>query len=150
MRPRLCKMLPMVACDFAVAPGGQQGVEIYEVQAARVLIVDDHVDTVDAMQMLVARAGYHVRVACSGAEAISLAREFMPDLAILDIRLPDMNGYDLAQRLRADSGERGLRLIALSSSPAPSYELAERFDEIARKPISGAELRRVLRRLAPR
>ncbi len=142
-------MLPMVACEIAVAPG-ERGGELDQTQPARVLVVDDNADTVEAMQMLLARAGYQVRVAGSGAEALSLAREFTPDLGILDIRLPDMNGYDLALRLRADSGERGLRLIALSSCLAPSFELAERFDEVARKPISGADLRRLLRRLAPR
>jgi len=104
----------------------------------RVLIVDDHADTADAMQILLARAGYDVRVAYSGAEAISVAGQFRPDLAILDILLSDMNGYDLAPRLRAVTGEHGLRLIALSC-----------FDEVARKPISGTELQRMLRRFGP-
>lgn len=118
--------------------------------AARVLIVDDHVDTVEAMQMLLARSGYEIHTAHSGAEAIAIADQFKPDLAILDIRLPDINGYELALRLRAITGDRGLRLIALSSCVAPSYELAARFDEIARKPITGVELQRLLRRLQQR
>lgn len=137
-------MLPMVACDMAVMFGG------HEKHAPRVLVVDDNEDTVDAIQMLLARAGYDVCTAHSGAEALSGASEFAPDLAILDIRMPDMSGYDLAQRLRAGAAGSGLRLIALSSCHAPNYELAARFDEVARKPISGAELLRLLRRLAPR
>lgn len=121
-----------------------------EAHVARVLVVDDHTDTVDALQMLLARAGYDVCTACSGAEALSSASQFAPDLAILDLRMPDMSGYDLARRLRDGAAGSGLRLIALSSCHAPNYELAAYFDEVARKPISGAELLRLLRRLAPR
>jgi CheY-like chemotaxis protein len=121
----------------------------HEVYAARVLIVDDHADTADAMQMLLTRAGYDVRVAYSGAEAISVASQFKPDLAILDILLSDMNGYDLAPRLRAITGEHGLRLIALSGCQAPNHALAACFDEVARKPIRGTELQRLLRRFMP-
>jgi CheY-like chemotaxis protein len=139
----LCKMVPMVAC-------GSFSTECYEVCPARVLIVDDHVDTVEVIQMLLARAGYDVRTACSGAEALSIASQFTPDLGVLDIRLPDMTGYDLALRLRAAAGPRGLRLIALSSFLAPDHRLAERFDEVVRKPIGGFELQRLLRRLRPR
>jgi CheY-like chemotaxis protein len=121
-----------------------------EGSAARVLIVDDHADTVDAMQMLLTRVGYDVRVAYSGAEALSIASQFTPDLAILDILLTDMNGYELAPRLRAAVGGRTLRLIALSGCASPNYALAACFDEVARKPISGAELQRLLRRFRPR
>jgi DNA-binding response OmpR family regulator len=121
-----------------------------KVYAARVLVVDDHVDTADVMQMFLAHAGYEVRVAYSGAESISLASQFTPDLAILDIRLPDMSGYDLALRLRAGAGARGLQLIALSGCAAPNYALATRFDEIVRKPVRGGELLRILRRFRPR
>jgi CheY-like chemotaxis protein len=120
------------------------------VHAVRVLFVDDHVDTVEAMQILLVHAGYDVRAAYSGAEAISIAAQFKPDVAILDILLPDMTGYDLAPRLRATCAERHLRLIALSSCTTRDEALAVRFDEIARKPIAASELERLLRRHRPR
>jgi CheY-like chemotaxis protein len=149
-------MLAMLAWDFATGSGARRNGSVrasgreHVVNAVRVLFVDDHVDTVEVMQMLLVHAGYDVRVAYSGAEAISIAAQFKPDLAILDILLPDMTGYDLAPRLRAVCAERNLRLIALSSCAAPDHALAMRFDEIARKPIGAAELERMLRRHRPR
>jgi DNA-binding response OmpR family regulator len=120
------------------------------VHLARVLIVDDHIDTADVMEMFLVRAGYDVRAVYSGADALEAALELRPDLAILDILLPDMSGYELATRLRAGAAGCGLRLVALSSCSTPDHELAGCFDEVARKPIDGAELRRLLRRLTPR
>ncbi len=156
LRARLCMMLLTVSFPFAQASveecGGGGPVAASQPERggdmARVLIVDDHVDTADVMQMFLARAGYDVRAVYSGADALALADEFTPDLAILDIMLPDMSGYEVALRLRA-AGCR-LRLLALSSCSTPDHDLAECFDEVARKPIDGAELRRLLRRLAPR
>jgi CheY-like chemotaxis protein len=142
----------MVACDRPVTLGEQYGGSIPERERheVRVLIVDDYVDTADAMQMLLVRAGYDVRVAYSGVEAISIASQFKPNLGILDILLPDMNGYELAQKLRATAGGCCLRLIAVSSCSTPDHELAACFDEVARKPIDGAKLQHLLRRFRPR
>lgn len=162
LRARLCMMLLTVTFQFAQASVEECGGGLVaaskperEVPLPRVLIVDDHVDTADVMQMFLARAGYDVRAVYSGADALAIADEFTPDLAILDILLPDMTGYEVALRLRAGIGAAAVagcrpRLLALSSCSAPDHELAECFDEVARKPIDGAELRRLLRRLAPR
>ncbi len=163
LRARLCMMLLTVSFPFAQASveecggGGPVAASQPErgVHLARVLIVDDHVDTADVMQMFLARAGYDVRAVYSGADALAIADEFTPDLAILDIMLPDMSGYEVALRLRAgccSDDARGcrLRLLALSSCATPDHDLAECFDEVARKPIDGAQLRRLLRRLTPR
>jgi CheY-like chemotaxis protein len=156
LRARLCMMCLTVTFQFAPASveecGGGGPVAASQ---PRVLIVDDHVDTADVMQMFLARAGYDVRAVYSGADALAIADEFTPDLAILDILLPDMSGYEVALRLRAgscgdDASGCRLRLLALSSCSAPDHDLAECFDEVARKPIDGAELRRLLRRLTPR
>ncbi len=155
-RVRLCMMLGIVSFQLASVLvkecGGPVPASQPErgVHLARVLIVDDHIDTADVMEMFLARAGYDVRAVYSGADALEAALEFTPDLAILDILLPDMTGYELATRLRASAAGYGLRLVALSSCSTPDHELAECFDEVARKPIDGAELRRLLRRLTPR
>ena len=149
-------MILMLAWDLATGSGARCSDSLRAsgreqvMNAMRVLFVDDHVDTVEVMQMLLVHAGYDVRVAYSAEEAISIAAQFKPDLAILDILLPDMNGYDLAPRLRAVCAERSLRLIALSSCATPDHALAVRFDEVACKPIGGVELERLLRRHRPR
>lgn len=116
-----------------------------DVRASRVLVVDDFPDTADVMAMYLTRAGYEVRAAYCGADAIEAARWFEPDLAIIDIRLPDMSGYDVARRLRADAGERPLRLIALSGRADPDLAIEARFDEVLCKPVSGHELHRLIR-----
>jgi len=148
----------MLACDLVAASAGQRPGASWTssrergLHVARVLVVDDHVDTADVMQMFLTHAGYDVRVAYSGGEALALERQLAPDLAILDIRLPDMDGYELARSLAAAAAAaaRGLRLIGLSGYATPNHALAACFDELVRKPIRGDELLSILRRLRPR
>jgi signal transduction histidine kinase/ActR/RegA family two-component response regulator len=67
----------------------------------RVMVVDDNVDFAETLATLVRQLGHDVLVAHSGAEALAQAPRFAPDFAFLDIGMPGMNGYELAQRLRA-------------------------------------------------
>jgi two-component system CheB/CheR fusion protein len=68
--------------------------------ARRVLIVDDNADSGDSLALLASAWGHEVAVARDGPSALTLAKEFQPDRALVDIGLPGMNGYELAQRLR--------------------------------------------------
>lgn len=77
----------------------------------RVLIVDDHVDTTEALCVLFSVLGEELRTARTGAETLCLVREYEPDLILLDIGLPDINGYELAQMLRLRHGT-GLYIVA--------------------------------------
>jgi signal transduction histidine kinase/ActR/RegA family two-component response regulator len=79
----------------------------------RVLVVDDNVDSATTVAELLAAAGHEVRVAFSATQALAVAAEFDPGVAVLDIGLPDMDGYVLAVRLRESRAWRG-RLIALT------------------------------------
>jgi signal transduction histidine kinase/DNA-binding response OmpR family regulator len=78
----------------------------------RILVVDDNVDAAESMAEVLELLGNQVRVAHDGLEALRLARESVPDLALLDIGLPVIDGYELAQRLRSE--HPGLRLVAVS------------------------------------
>jgi len=80
----------------------------------RVLIVDDNVDAAESVAMLLQTANHDVRVAHDGLAALSIAREFAPDVVLLDIGLPRMDGYAVARALRAEPSLNGVRLIALS------------------------------------
>jgi CheY-like chemotaxis protein len=80
----------------------------------RIIVVDDNVDAADLTAELLARAGHEVHVAHDGPAALSLAERVRPDVALLDIGLPVMNGYELADRLRAAFGARAPRLIAIT------------------------------------
>jgi DNA-binding response OmpR family regulator len=72
-----------------------------QVATQRVLVVDDHADTAELLATMVACLGHETRCAHSGADALRLARDFDPDLVLLDLQLPDVLGYELVQDLRA-------------------------------------------------
>jgi len=80
----------------------------------RVLVVDDNLDTADSIGMLLERSGHEVTVAYSAEKALEVAAEFQPEVVLLDIGLPEMDGYEVARRLRRDSRLKGLKLIALT------------------------------------
>src|SRR5207253_6331695 len=73
-----------------------------EVQPRRILVVDDNVDSADSLSMLLSASGHTVTKAYTGQGGIDAAISNPPDLAILDIGLPDMTGFDLAHRLRGE------------------------------------------------
>jgi len=83
-------------------------------QRARVLIVDDHRDVVKGLSRLLSITGYDVRAALSPTEALEIATAFEPQVAILDIGLPEMDGYKLAGELRSRLRDASPVLIALS------------------------------------
>jgi DNA-binding response OmpR family regulator len=89
------------------------GSETNAARPLRVLIVDDHVDTTEALRVLFSVLGEDVRTARTAAEAICVARDYEPDLALLDIGLPDSNGYELAQTLRLQHGS-GPYIVAIT------------------------------------
>jgi PAS domain S-box-containing protein len=80
----------------------------------RVLVVDDNADSADSLAMALRLAGHEVRVAYRARAALALAHAFRPEVAILDIGIPDMSGYELARALRAEEWAVGLRLVALT------------------------------------
>lgn len=81
----------------------------------KVLVVDDDRDTVVSLTLLLEDEGHEVRSASSAGEAWRALRHFDPDVILLDIGLPDRNGYDLAREIRARFGERGPALVAVTA-----------------------------------
>lgn len=80
----------------------------------RILVVDDNVDGADTIAMLLMLFGHTVKVVHTGPDALEAARTFQPGIMLLDIGLPGMNGYEVAQQLRSDSNMNGLILVALT------------------------------------
>ena len=80
----------------------------------RLLVADDNNDADDTLAMILEMMGYAVRVAYGGLEAIAVAQEFSPQAAILDVGMPELSGYQVAQELRRQSAGSGLVLIALT------------------------------------
>jgi signal transduction histidine kinase/CheY-like chemotaxis protein len=82
--------------------------------AHRVMVADDNKDAADSLAMLLELAGHEVRVARGGRAALSLAQTFRPDVAIIDIGMPDLNGYEVARQLRREPWGTGISLVALT------------------------------------
>lgn len=82
--------------------------------ACRILVVDDNVDSADSLAMLLRLEGYATEVAHDGIEAVEIALRTLPDVVLLDIGLPRLNGYETARRIRLSPRGREIRLIALT------------------------------------
>jgi CheY-like chemotaxis protein len=80
----------------------------------RVLLVDDNRSAAELLADSLRAMGHHVRVAYDGPGALNIVSSFAPDVALLDLGLPVMDGFELAQRLRVEGGLAGLPLIALT------------------------------------
>ena len=80
----------------------------------RVLVVDDNEDAANTLAMILQLEGHEIRTAYSGDEALETLRDYRPDVALLDIGLPGIDGYELAQRIRVLPGQRALRLVAIT------------------------------------
>jgi CheY-like chemotaxis protein len=86
----------------------------------RVLVVDDNADAAESLAILLNLWGHAARVACSGVEALSLAPNFRPQVVVVDISMPGMDGYEVARRLRADHS--GIVLVALSGLTSAEHQ----------------------------
>ncbi|MFO0908116.1 MAG: PAS domain S-box protein [Isosphaeraceae bacterium] len=80
----------------------------------RILLVDDNVDSALGLQRFLKRLGHEVRVAHQGSDALTAARAALPDLVLLDIGMPGMDGYEVARRLREEHRGKPLVIVALS------------------------------------
>jgi PAS domain S-box-containing protein len=113
----------------------------------RVLIVDDNADAADSLCALLQLSGHQVRTVYRGAEALEQIRRHRPEVVLLDIGLPDLDGYEVARRVLEEFGARRPWLIALSGwGRSGDKELAAEagIDEHLTKPVDADTLERVL------
>jgi signal transduction histidine kinase/ActR/RegA family two-component response regulator len=119
----------------------------------RILVVDDNEDAAELLAFTLQASGYATRVAQDGLDALGIADEFQPDLAVLDIGLPVMDGYELAKRLKSNPALEGLSLIALTGYGQQEdvrRALAAGFDEHLVKPVDLDRLHATVQRLLRR
>ncbi|MFC1911668.1 response regulator transcription factor [Chloroflexota bacterium] len=117
----------------------------------RVLVVDDDAKTVELVKLYLSRDGYRVLTAYEGIEALRLAQECRPDLIVLDLMLPGMNGLEICRTLRTESDVPIIMLTAKTTDQDKLTGLSLGADDYVTKPFSPRELaarvRTVLRRL---
>ena len=113
----------------------------------RILVVDDNTDSATSLAMILGRLGHEVRTAHDGLEAVQAAAAFHPDVVLLDIGLPKLNGYDAAKRMREQLVDHKMAIIALSGwgqERDRQRALEAGFDHHLTKPVEYDTLREAL------
>jgi DNA-binding response OmpR family regulator len=89
----------------------------------RILIVDDEPNIVVSLEFLMRREGYAVSVARDGEEGLASIRAELPDLVLLDVMMPKLNGYDVCQQVRSDPALARIRIVLLTAASARSADV---------------------------
>ncbi|MBI4869997.1 MAG: response regulator [Candidatus Riflebacteria bacterium] len=115
--------------------------------ACSVLVVDDDPTNLKFTRVLLEYEGYSVRVASSAEEALAMLKTFQPRLILLDLRLPGMDGFELARRIRADPATAGALIVAATACTTRADEekaLAAGCNAYVSKPLDTRALARLL------
>lgn len=113
----------------------------------RILVVDDNVDAAKMTAILLSASGHELRMVHSGPAALDVSREFHPQVVLLDIGLPGMDGYEVARRFRKNPQFQGVTLVALTGYGQESdrqQAIRAGFDHHLTKPVEFAELKKLL------
>jgi CheY-like chemotaxis protein len=118
--------------------------------ASRILIVDDNVDSADSLAMMLRMSGHDVQTAYSGQAALAAAMEYEPSIVLLDIGLPEVDGYEIARQLRQRAEFKAVWLIAITGYGQDADLQRSRdagFDHHLVKPVDPQKLEELLARL---
>jgi PAS domain S-box-containing protein len=143
--------LPLTPANSTTLPVADPDVPLL-VSGRRVIVADDNKDAADALAMLLELSGHEVRVAHGGRAALSLAQTFRPDVAILDIGMPDLSGYDVAAQLRREPWGGAIVLIALTGwgrDDDRQRAASVGFDQHMTKPVNPEKLEAFLAQCRP-
>lgn len=113
----------------------------------RVLVADDNLDGADTLSILVQMWGHDARVAYTGAEALQVALDYLPDVLLLDVSMPQLDGCELAERIRQEAGFKDALLIAVTGYADEAHRLLARkagFDHFFIKSIDMSGLEKLL------
>jgi DNA-binding response OmpR family regulator len=141
IRPRRCRRVGTIEPEVSGVVRSLEGV--------RVAVIDDNRDAADVLKILIEEQGGMVRVAYDGASGLFAAQESKPDVVVLDIGLPDMDGYEACRRLRATFG-RDISIIALTGwgqDRDKQRALNSGFDAHLTKPADPQQLAETIRTL---
>ncbi len=144
--------LPIASPDFAKprkipAPASAEAPAERRSTPQRILIADDNADSAESMGMLLRLMGNDVRIASDGLDAVEQAAAFQPDIVLMDIGMPRLDGYEAARRIRNQEWSRDTLLVAVTGwGPSDNSEQATAagFDCHFTKPLDPAELRRLV------
>jgi CheY-like chemotaxis protein/two-component sensor histidine kinase len=135
--------LPLAGRAATAKGESRAGAEPSALSGRRILVVDDNIDAAESFASLLRLMDNDVRTAPDGPTALRVAREYRPELVLLDIGLPGMNGYDVARELRRELGNGRMLIVAVTGYGAPEdrHRSAEAgFDAHFVKPIEIGDL----------
>ncbi|MCW5669116.1 MAG: response regulator [Hydrogenophaga sp.] len=136
---RVTVSLPLaLPAEAAVEPCEEASPPARSGELARVLVVDDNVDAAQTLASLLLICGHEVSTALNAEECLAMVADQAPDVCIVDIGLPGMDGYELARRLRAEPATRSMHLIALTGYGQPAdrdMALRSGFNDHMAKPV---------------
>jgi CheY-like chemotaxis protein len=136
----------MAAADLSLNGGAKA--HLLPAVRQRILAVDDNVDAAQSLALLLKLQGHETTVAYDGPTALQAVQEFQPEVILLDIGLPRMDGYEVAKRLREAAGSEHLRIVAITGygrDEDKNRSAAAGFDAHLVKPVDLEALSRLLR-----
>lgn len=110
---------------------------------ARILVIDDDIDLLHMTRLMLQRGGHEVIVTADGADGITKAQQMRPDMAIVDVMMPGMNGYQVVRRMRDDPAIANMAILILTARAQPvdrDAAMSARADDYMAKPVAPAEL----------
>jgi CheY-like chemotaxis protein len=144
--------LPLPAAPHR-EPAPESPTALAPIPPIRALIVDDNVDAAASLSLLLQLGGHAICIAHNGADALKLAPEFKPDVVLLDIGMPGMDGYEVARALRGNPEVGRPVLVAVTGWGGPEERLKSKaagFDEHLTKPVDISMIELLFATLAPR
>jgi two-component system, cell cycle response regulator DivK len=118
--------------------------------AGRILIAEDYADNRELLKLMLEMHGFTIYEASDGHECLSIAREHIPDLAMIDLSMPEKDGWDVIKEIRADERTSAIKCIAFTAFTADLYRqraLKEGFDAYLTKPFKSKELIEIVQQL---
>jgi signal transduction histidine kinase/DNA-binding response OmpR family regulator len=132
------------------AEAASHAVEAFEgAGLATILVIDDDPDSLELTERILNKRGYSVLTATSGDAGIDKAREKTPDLIVLDVIMPGMDGWQVLEKLKQDDNTRGIPIIMQSMLSERELGLAKGADDYLTKPVDKAQLTGAVRKLLP-
>jgi PAS domain S-box-containing protein len=145
--------LPLLDAAAPAGAGRAEGTDgAAAVRRQRILVVDDNRDSADSLSMLLRLAGHEVRTAYDGTAGLAAARRWRPDVVLLDIGLPGLDGYEVVRRLRQEAGLQQALVVAMTGyGKDEDRERSQEagFDAHLVKPVDPEELAQLIAALGP-
>ena len=145
--------LPLAADATLSQPKAQPATSLPPVRPLRIVVVDDNRDGADSLALALQLAGHETRTAHDGLQGLEIAEEFRPEVALLDLGLPGMDGFDLARAIRRRPWGAGVVLVAITGWGQAEDRRRSReagFDHHLTKPLAPQQLLELLQSIAVR